>query len=504
MSNRQKAIIITSVVMILLLCGLLLFIVISDAGKRDDGNEKTDNNESTEKIVSKDEEVDKNTDSINDGSENPGKDNSETDNPETETTVTDETGTDTPGTDNPGTDTPGTETPGTDNPGTDNPGTDDPGTDNPGIDNPGTDNPGTDNPGTDNPGTDAHGTDTPDTDNPGTDNPGTDTPGTETPGTDDPGTDNPGTDDPGTDTPGTDNPGTDTPGTDDPGTDNPGTDDPGTDNPGTDTPGTDNPGTDDLGTDNPGTDDPGTDNPGTDIPGDGDEIDKETFIELEGGGILYGNGEGRLICIDPGHQTKGNYETEPIGPDSSEKKPKVSSGTCGVETRLDEYKLNLIVSLQLKDELLERGYRVLMTRNINDVNISNIERATIANENNAEIFVRIHANAADDRSVKGIETICPTKGNKFISYLYKDCRLLSDCLLDHIASITGGKKRHVWETDTMSGINWALMPVSIVEMGYMTNKEEDLLLSDPDYQRKIVLGIADGIDEFFELMSDPE
>lgn len=54
----------------------------------------------------------------------------------------------------------------------------------------------------------------------------------------------------------------------------------------------------------------------------------------------------------------------------------------------------------------------------------------------------------------------------------------------------------IWKTDTMTGNNWSQAPTTLIEMGYMSNPTEDKKMQQDSYQKKMVYGIANGIDHY--------
>jgi len=147
---------------------------------------------------------------------------------------------------------------------------------------------------------------------------------------------------------------------------------------------------------------------------------------------------------------------------------------------------------------IKRGYTIYMTRETHDINISNKERAEFAEQHNGDILVRIHANGADSSSVSGALCMAPSNSNPFLAAgLISESQKLSQCIIDSYVTVTGFNNQGVYQTDEMSGINWSTMPVTIVEMGYMTNPSDDANMADPVAEAKMVQGISDGIDSYF-------
>ena len=197
-------------------------------------------------------------------------------------------------------------------------------------------------------------------------------------------------------------------------------------------------------------------------------------------------GNGKKIAIDPGHQgyNVDMSAQEPMGPGSSEMKAKATTGTQGSFTGVPEYELNLNISKQLREELKNRGYEVMLTREDNDTAISNKERAELATQYGADIYVRIHANGSDDSCVNG-------------AFTHDKSYALGEAVINAYCESCKIKNSGVQIFDNMTGINWSTVPVIILEMGFMSNESDDTNMENPDFQKLMVQGIANGIDAYF-------
>lgn len=203
-----------------------------------------------------------------------------------------------------------------------------------------------------------------------------------------------------------------------------------------------------------------------------------------------------IICIDPGHQSKGDMSKEPIGPGSSEQKFKVSWGTQGVSTNIPEYELTLQASKILKVDLEQMGFKVIMTRQTNDVNITNSERAIFANENNADLVIRIHADGSENSSVNGASLHIPSHDGQYTKSIYGESNKCAQVIYNEMVN-SGFKVNDIYERSDLTGFNWSEVPAVLVEMGFMSNPEEDKKLAEESYQKKMMDSISSAIQSYF-------
>ncbi|MDY0088097.1 MAG: N-acetylmuramoyl-L-alanine amidase [Coriobacteriia bacterium] len=202
--------------------------------------------------------------------------------------------------------------------------------------------------------------------------------------------------------------------------------------------------------------------------------------------------KGRIVVIDPGHQSRGDSVAEAIGPGAIERKPRVTGGTTGVETRMAEYEVVLQIAMNLKARLETAGIEVVMTRTTNDVNISNSERAARANDIGADLFIRIHADGSVDSSQAGISTLYPAK-NEWTAPIAERSRVAATSIHSAVIASTGAASRGMIARGDLAGFNWSRVPSVLVECGFLTNPVEDRLLSSPHYQDSLAEGMATGI-----------
>ena len=204
-------------------------------------------------------------------------------------------------------------------------------------------------------------------------------------------------------------------------------------------------------------------------------VDIEKAVPISG--IQFSAGlRGKLIVLDPGH---GASDPGAIGPRGSYEKT-----------------LNLNLGLKVKTILEQAGARVVMTRQT-DVDLSTPDmsdrdelraRTMVANNRKADLFISIHHNSSANSDLTGTTTYYYRKSSYDV--------LLAQCLQSAMAR-GGGLDNIGIRTANFFVVKNTWMPAALLEIGFISNPQEEQILGSPAFQQKMALAIVAGIDQFF-------
>jgi len=138
-----------------------------------------------------------------------------------------------------------------------------------------------------------------------------------------------------------------------------------------------------------------------------------------------------------------------------------------------------------------------MTRTTAKVDISNAERAAVANEAKADLFVRVHADGDTDAAVHGLSILYPA-GNEWVKPIASKSKTAATTIHEAALAATKASDRGVVERSDLSGFNWCTVPTVLLECGFLSNAEEDRLLATSAYRAKLADGIAQGVLAYLE------
>lgn len=223
------------------------------------------------------------------------------------------------------------------------------------------------------------------------------------------------------------------------------------------------------------------------------------------------------VFIDPAKQITEDTGTEPYSPDADAPaltdsgeyatataaeragmKPKMTAAGVGVSTGTFEYTVTREVAEDLEAELERRGYTVILSRTSDNVNISNAKRAQMADSSGAELYLKLETPSVSQPSTSGILAMITTSGNSRNGGLYENNYELAYDLLKTVCDQTGGTRMGIYETDALASLNYCQIPAVVMNIGFLSNKDDDEKLATADYKEKMASALADGIDLYFQ------
>lgn len=203
---------------------------------------------------------------------------------------------------------------------------------------------------------------------------------------------------------------------------------------------------------------------------------------------------GMIVCLDPGHGVTTASKQEAVSPLSDQTKPAYVSGASGKQ--ISESELNLQAAFRLRDQLESMGATVILTRETVEATVSNIERAQIANDAGADVCIRIHADGIDNPSVHGVSVLIPTGKLLGTPSIEAPSAALGELMVNAVAAQTGAKNRGTTERSDLTGFNWSEVPCVLLEMGFLSNPDEETAMMNPAYQDKIAAGVAEALTQW--------
>ncbi|MGI6226476.1 MAG: SH3 domain-containing protein [Peptococcales bacterium] len=222
------------------------------------------------------------------------------------------------------------------------------------------------------------------------------------------------------------------------------------------------------------------------VPGAQYQVSQQDDYIVLGARITQGGSlKGKTIVIDPGHGSvqPGGW-TDP--------------GAVGRILKLHERDVNLAVALKLQQLLTQQGAKVVMTHSTGRTYLSLAGRADVANNLGADIFVSIHSNSNNNPAISGTSVYfyAPTWHSELASQRWLRQRLALSIQNELVKA--GGRKNIGVLEESFAVIRETKVPSVLVEMAYLSNAEEERLLSTDQFRTQMALGIYKGIENYFK------
>lgn len=188
---------------------------------------------------------------------------------------------------------------------------------------------------------------------------------------------------------------------------------------------------------------------------------------------------GKVIYIDPGHG----------GPDPG-----------AMYKNIKEAEINLKISQKLEEKLLKMGAIVYLTRYGNyDLSVKNTinskrsdlsRRSNIINRSNCDMFISIHLNAEDSGIWRGAEV--------YYDDINEENKKIAEIMQSNFKKYIG-TKRKIKKTGSLYLQKRIERPGVLIELGFLSNSSDRYLLKQDSYQDKIIIAIANGMLNYFEV-----